>query len=67
MGRLRMRERGAREAVDIALRRMGRDPSAPDAIPEDVAPGSDLARALAHWREADALLTAAEDRSPARW
>lgn len=67
MSRLRLRVESARAAVDIALRRAGRDPSAADAIPEYVEPGSGLAHALARWREADQLLTAAEERSPTRW
>lgn len=66
MGRLRMRYQSAEDAVDTALRRAGYNPAKLDALPEDVRPGSDLAEAIARLREADELLTAAEQRSPAR-
>jgi len=66
MGRLRMRYQSAHDAVDAALRRAGYKPETLDALPENVRPGSQLADAIARLREADSLLTAAEERSPAR-
>jgi hypothetical protein len=66
MGRLRLRYQGAQDAVDAALRRAGYKPETLAALPEDVRPGSQLEEAIARLREADELLTAAEQRSPAR-
>ena len=66
MGRLWRRYYGAEEAVGHALRRAGYKPETLDALPADVRPGSDLAVAIARLHEADELLRAAEERSPAR-